>query len=249
MGGRRAVVSRNCSSASSRRPAAVQARRQQGLEAGSLLRRAVAPTERSPRRPGSASPARDREAARPGHCPGRTSARLMRAVRPRRDAASASRGQLFRARRGWLPAGRGRKKLADASASSEHQQDSGDPKPPGAQATNSAEHQTHHSPSVNHLPVTDNIQSHCLTPQARTQAISTKGSATAKCRALTYRMAQKKTPGSFLPGVLEVISRSGSEVALNANVERHGVLVLELVGRWSASGRCRPAMARYPVHL
>src|SRR5437868_3322069 len=42
---------------------------------------------------------------------------------------------------------------------------------------------------------------------------------------------QRKTPDSFLPGVLSrCVRRSGSEVTLSANVEGHGVLVLELVG-------------------
>src|SRR3979490_580909 len=41
------------------------------------------------------------------------------------------------------------------------------------------------------------------------------------------RWHKRKGPGSFLPGVLleRVVRRSGSEVTLNANVERHGVLV------------------------
>src|SRR5260370_36338504 len=43
------------------------------------------------------------------------------------------------------------------------------------------------------------------------------------------RSTQRKTPGSFLPGVsLEtVVRRSGSEVALNANVDRQRALVVE----------------------
>src|ERR1700712_4466317 len=41
---------------------------------------------------------------------------------------------------------------------------------------------------------------------------------------------QRKTPGSFLPGVLlEEFRRSRSEVTLSANVEGHGALVLELI--------------------
>src|SRR5207244_601965 len=54
----------------------------------------------------------------------------------------------------------------------------------------------------------------------------------------TRNLAQRKTPGSCLPGVHQSVRRSGSEVALNADVERDGVLVLELVdgGRLRSTG-------------
>src|ERR1700741_2748024 len=45
-----------------------------------------------------------------------------------------------------------------------------------------------------------------------------------------FASSQRKTPGSCLPGAVQRVSRSGSEVTLSADVERNGVLVLELVG-------------------
>src|SRR5205085_6561868 len=66
---------------------------------------------------------------------------------------------------------------------------------------------------------------------------------------------QRKIPGSCLPGILQSVRRSGSEVALNADVERDGVLVLELVdrarlrsARTTGNRRSRSGQARAVAH-
>ena len=60
---------------------------------------------------------------------------------------------------------------------------------------------------------------------------------------------QRKTPGSFLPGVLSVSSLSGSEVTLSANVQEQAALILELVDSGRLGDRREGRRTTAPVNF
>ena len=167
------------------------------------------PERRSPRRRGSASSARDREPARPsGIAAVRFQARRRRAARPHRDAASAMRKPPFRARHCRSLAVRGRKDVTDASTSIGV---ANSVTPASAllggvpTATMLAKHQSHRCAGVNRLTLSLGMQSGRLTvgghhrTRAKPCAMAARPARGSEAAPV---QAQRKTPGSFLPGVL-----------------------------------------------